>query len=134
MTGLCYRCGRPGTLGAHEYLVTENRILQQQITGCVRLAMASGRHLPSLGKGSGGRPWPKWPPYSSQRDGHHSLPGTAWWAAQVLSSQRGMSMVTERGVLTFAPQREAVTLEQAIVVATAGPHIPRKHQCVRMRG
>ena len=53
----------------NEYLVTENRILRQQITGCVRLAMASGRHLPSLGKSSGGRPWPKWPPSSSQRDG-----------------------------------------------------------------
>jgi hypothetical protein len=36
-----------------------------------------------------------------------------------------MSMATEQRVLTSAPQREAVTLEQAIVVATAGLHIPR---------
>ena len=55
----------------------------------------------------------------------HSLPGMAWWAARVLSSPRGMSMATEQGVLTSAPQREAVTLEQAIVVATAELHIPR---------
>ena len=31
-----------------------------------------------------------------------------------------MSIMTERGVPTYAPQRQAVTLEQAIVVATAG--------------
>jgi hypothetical protein len=36
-----------------------------------------------------------------------------------------MSMATEQGVFTSAPQREAVTLEQAIVVATAELHIPR---------
>jgi len=55
----------------------------------------------------------------------HSLPGTAWCATRVLSSPHGMSIATEQGVLTFAPQREAVTLEEAIVVATAGLHIPR---------
>ena len=55
----------------------------------------------------------------------HSLPGTAWWATRVLSSPHGMSIATEQGVLMFAPQRETVTLEQAIVVATAGLHIPR---------
>jgi hypothetical protein len=36
-----------------------------------------------------------------------------------------MSMATAQGVLTSAPQREAVALEEAIVVATAGLHIPR---------
>jgi hypothetical protein len=55
----------------------------------------------------------------------HSLPGSAWWATQVLSSPHGMSIATEQGMLTFAPQRETVMLEPAIVVATAGPHIPR---------
>jgi hypothetical protein len=55
----------------------------------------------------------------------HSLPGTAWWATRVLSSPHGMSIATAQGVFTSAPQRETVTLEQAIVVATVGPHIPR---------
>src|SRR5438128_8874632 len=62
--------------------------------------------------------------------GAHSLPGTPGWAAQILSSQRGISIMTERGVPTYAPQRQAVTLEQAIVVATAGLHIPR-NSCVQ---
>jgi hypothetical protein len=52
--------------------------------------------------------------------GAHSLPGTPGWAAQILSSQHGKSIMTERGVPTYAPQRQAVTLEQAIVVATEG--------------
>jgi hypothetical protein len=62
--------------------------------------------------------------------GAHSLPGTPGWAAQILSSQRGMSIMTERGVPTYAPQRHAVMLEQAIVVATAGLHTPR-NSCVQ---
>ena len=36
-----------------------------------------------------------------------------------------MSMATEQGGLTSAPQREAVTLEQAMVMATVGLHLPR---------
>ena len=90
----------------------------------MRLALASGKHLLNLGKSSGGRPWPKGT-LQFTTGWAHSLPGMAWWATQVLSSPRVMSMATEQGVLTFAPQREGVTLEQAIVVETAGLHIRR---------
>jgi hypothetical protein len=102
-----------------EYLFTENRILPQQNPGRVRLSDGERMILATIG--------------AFQRTiaaGAHSLRGTPGWAAQILSSQRGMSIMTERGVPTYAPQRQAVTLEQAIVVATAGLHIPR-NSCVQ---
>jgi hypothetical protein len=36
-----------------------------------------------------------------------------------------MSMATAQGVCTSAPQREAVALEEAIMVVTAGLHLSR---------
>jgi hypothetical protein len=39
----------------HAYLVTENRILRQQITGRIRLAMQSARPWPRSGNSWGSR-------------------------------------------------------------------------------
>jgi putative transposase len=58
------------------YLVTENRILRQQITGRVQLSNGERKTLAVIGKSSGGTPWLKWPPSSSPRP---SSPGTACW-------------------------------------------------------
>jgi hypothetical protein len=40
----------------HEYLVTENRILRQQITGRVQLSDGEKKTLAELSKKLGGRP------------------------------------------------------------------------------
>ena len=49
----------------NEYLVTENRILRNQITGRVRLRMASARPSPRSARSWGSRRWRKWPRSSS---------------------------------------------------------------------
>jgi putative transposase len=46
----------------NEYLVTENRILRNQIKGRVHLSNGERTSLAEIGNSSGGRPWPKWPP------------------------------------------------------------------------
>ncbi len=57
----------------NEYLVTENRILRQQIRGRVRLSDGERKTLAEIGKRLASRRWQRWPTSSHRR---RSLPGT----------------------------------------------------------